>query len=117
MHFSEKYFEDNGVEDFVVGEIESIWQRASTVISQKWLATIDIPLCTDIAVMKMKKIVALATFEHDGIVEPDHILEKLNPDEEPTSISIDPWARGTGYTQVKLLNLIVISASYDSKIS
>jgi hypothetical protein len=51
--------------------------------------------------MKMKKIVALATFEHDGIVEPDHILEKLNPDEEPTSISIDPWARGTGFTQVK----------------
>ena len=96
MAFNDKFLEDNSIEEVISGEIDNIFDNFSRAVSEKWLATLDIPLCAEIAMMKMRKIVAWATFEHDGVVQANVCLEKLIPDGEPSTISIDPWARGTG---------------------
>ena len=94
--YIEKFSEENLIEEIISEEIDNIWDHVSKGVSDRWLSTLDIPLCAEIAMMKMRKIVAWATFEHDGDISKNDILEKLTPDGEPVPISIDPWARGTG---------------------
>lgn len=112
LSYQDRFAEDNVVEDVIAEEIENIWKHVSRSISDKWLSTLDIPLSAEIAMLKMRKIVAWATFEHDGVIpapiegdDGEFIFDKLTPDGEPAPITIDPWARGTGTAKISTILL------------
>ena len=62
-----------------------------------FLSTLDVPYATQLAMLKIQKIVDLAIMEHDGVhSSEEEQLEVFVPDFEPTPSVIDSWARGTG---------------------
>jgi hypothetical protein len=92
-HFLEDVYRGECVDD----AIELIWYGVSNEITKRWLSSIDKPIAVEIAMLKMKKIVAWSAVEHDGNSgEGSQPLELMNPDSEPVPVVIDPWARGAG---------------------
>ena len=58
---------------------------------------LDVPYATEIAMLKIHKLIELAILEHDGVhATEDEQLEVFIPDGEPLPSTIDSWARGTG---------------------
>jgi hypothetical protein len=96
MSVMDKYHEDQIIEVDVREFVEVIWNSVSKKISNDWLHNMESPLAADIALLKLSKIVSIATTAYDGVVEGNTPLELLTPDGEPLPVSIDPWARGTG---------------------
>jgi hypothetical protein len=91
------FLEDVYSRECVDDAVEFLLENLSLVITKNWLGTIERPLAAEIAMLKMKKIVAWATSEYDGIdAKREEPLEHLRPDDEPIPVSLDPWARGTG---------------------
>ena len=64
-------------------------------VTGKWLATLEVPLAADLAMLKLRKMMAWATSLHDGVVEKHKPLECFSPDEEPKPLINDSWARGS----------------------
>lgn len=91
----EAFRDDENVEDDIRDFVESVWDSVSKQISDNWLEKMQLPLAAEIALAKLNRIVAVATNSFDGDVVESLILENHVPDDEPTPVDIDPWARGT----------------------
>jgi hypothetical protein len=91
-------FDDERAASQVVSEIiqESL-NAFEQRIDEMFLSTLDVPYATEMALMKVQKLIELAMLGHDGsAVREDEQLEVLVPDGEPSPSTIDSWARGTG---------------------
>ena len=89
--------DDKGVNEVVSEFISGAIQAFEAEVDDIFLSTLDVPYATELAMMKVQKLIELAMLEHDGIiVELDEALEVLTPDGEPAPSTIDSWARGTG---------------------
>ena len=88
--------EDDEVEADMRDFVETIWTATSKQISNNWLDSMQMPLAADMALLKLNRIVCIATTAYDGTVVNDETLENHLPDDEPVPVAIDPWARGTG---------------------
>lgn len=98
--------EDKGVNEAVSDFIAAALNAFETKVDDIFLSTLDVPYATELAMMKVQKIIELAMLEHDGIiVEMEDALEVLTPDGEPAPSTIDSWARGTGNNFNKFLCL------------
>lgn len=96
--------EDKGANEAVSEFVGVALQAFETKVDDIFLSTLDVPYATELAMMKVQKLIELAMLEHDGIiVEIDDALEVLTPDGEPAPSTIDSWARGTG----KHINTII----------
>ena len=105
---SERFREDIYCLDCVEDGIEGLWESVSNGITKRWLTTLDIPIAVDIAMLKIKKVVAWSVASHDGNIETigtssDH-FEKRDLEREPTPTTIDPWARGTIPTKKEVID-------------
>jgi hypothetical protein len=61
-----------------------------------YLGTLDIAYATELAMLKMKKVLDWAVLDHDGVYADEEPLEEFSLDAEPLPSKIDSWARGTG---------------------
>lgn len=86
---------DDVVDEAVREGIEDIIKAFSDQVDEKFVGTLDVPYTTALAILKVNKMMELATLEHDGDLVKGHSLERLTPDGEPYPSSIDSWARGT----------------------
>jgi hypothetical protein len=84
--------------DCVSDAIEFVWGRVSSIITEKWLRTLELPIAIEMAILKINKVVGWSVLRHDGILDGQY-LEKIEPEAEPVAVMIDPWARGTGMTE------------------
>jgi hypothetical protein len=92
---------DSFVDDLVQNELENVLQRVDDEISAHHVKEMDIPLTSQIIMAKLKLLVNLALFPHDGTIEAhgmNAVLEETEANLEPAPIVIDPWARGIGNT-------------------
>lgn len=96
--------------DCVSDAIEFIWSNVSTGITERWLRTLELPIAIDMTILKMNKIVGWSVMSHDGVLSEDYV-EFFVPECEPTPVSIDPWARGTGNLSDFFI-LIILSESF-----
>jgi hypothetical protein len=89
--------EDKGVNELVSEFINDTLASFENKVDDIFLSTLDVPYATEIAMLKIQKLIDLATISFDGIqVEEDESLEVFIPDGEPSLSTIDSWARGTG---------------------
>ena len=89
----------------VADAVDFIWTSLSESITDKWLRTLELPIAIDMTMLKMNKIVAWSVASHDGeLPAGNDYLERLIPEREPTPVSIDPWARGTGKNENRKYN-------------
>ena len=92
--------EDKGVNDVVSEFIRTALSTFETKVDDIFLSTLDVPFATELAMLKIHKVIELAMLEHDGnSTFEDEPLEVLVPDGEPSPSTIDSWARGTGTAQ------------------
>lgn len=92
-----KFLESIELDDVAIDAIEHLLISVEREITSNFLAKIEVPYATEQSMQKLYKILAWSTYTHDGLMdkkEPN--LEKFQPDGEPSPVSIDPWARGTG---------------------
>ena len=95
----ERQKEDEENETYIREYVEHVWTTLSNKLSSNWLESIQAPLAADVAMIKLGRIVAIATTNHDGQIKGDEPLEKHTPDNEPVPVSMDPWARGAVATR------------------
>ena len=76
--------------------IEFIFESFSNQVDENILATMEVPYATQLAMLKINKIVQLAIVQPDGDNFVDGLLERLDADGEPCPSAIDSWARGAG---------------------
>jgi hypothetical protein len=100
-----RFAQDGDLDEFIHEILDSTFQQVHEVIDNNHIATLDIPLATEMAMQKLLSIVNLAMFPHDGtptITKETSSesnqqllpLEYFQPDPEPTPSPIDNWARG-----------------------
>lgn len=90
-------FEEDAIADEVACEsISIIWQKFTDKLEEIELSELEIPYATEIAMMKIRKMMELAILDHDGLSSDAEALETMTPDGEPYPSTSDPWARGTG---------------------
>lgn len=95
---SQRWMDDGQSLDSALDGIEFLLESTGRSIDAKWLASLEIPLATDLVMLKISKLVAWAMINHDGAVDteqPALPLEFYAPDVEPLLSPIDTWARGT----------------------
>jgi hypothetical protein len=80
--------------DIIMNVINFVLDNVQEEVARKRLENLAIPLATDVAMMKLRRLMAWAVLDHDGKVEENTPLEYLEPDPEPKVLAIDPWARG-----------------------
>jgi hypothetical protein len=100
--------------------IEEILQSFSNEIDSKWIASLNIPIATEIAMNKLLSIVHLAMFPHDGVIEKEknEKFEYFQPDNEPKPCPIDNWARGASkFIYFLLLHSLKKCSSYSTYCS
>ena len=97
-NISTRYIDDGSLESDLRNLIsETLWPSISLQISKNWLESLQTPIAAEVAMIKLNRIVSLATTSYDGVVRDNQEpIEKHIPDSEPIPASIDPWARGTG---------------------
>jgi len=89
--------EDKAVNEVVSDFIRTALTAFETKVDDIFLSTLDVPFATELAMLKIDKIIELALMEHDGnSTFEDEQLEVFIPDGEPMPSTIDSWARGTG---------------------
>ena len=89
--------EDKGVNEVVSDFIRTALDAFDTKVDDIFLSTLDVPFATELAMLKIQKVIELAMLEHDGnSTFEDEPLEVFTPDGEPMPSTIDSWARGTG---------------------
>mmetsp|Transcript_19687 Transcript_19687/g.19786 ORF Transcript_19687/g.19786 Transcript_19687/m.19786 type:complete len:552 (+) Transcript_19687:294-1949(+) len=89
-----RFQEDAACDDEVRAVVDHIWTKFSNTIQEKWLASIEIPISTEVAMAKIRNVVGWATLGHDGDFTGKGSFEQNTPEKEPSPVSIDPWARG-----------------------
>lgn len=93
-----RFIADCGLDELGRDIFESVWLDFSSAIDDKWVESLEVPITTDITMQKLQAIMNLATFRHDGVVNPQSALEHIDVEMEPTPTPIDNWARGAGVT-------------------
>lgn len=93
--------DDLDVDRLIKDEIDNILLQFEIEASKSIIENIEIRIATDVAMNKIRRLVKLATYSHDGFIDPadkssNFVLEKSEPNSEPAPLSIDHWARGTG---------------------
>ena len=92
---------DCETDDIVADAIDFIWAKLDDAFVLQMVKSIEISVSTDMAMKRIYKVTRLSTFSYDGIgVQSSQPLELLQPDSEPTPVSIDPWARGIGMIMI-----------------
>lgn len=104
MFRSPQFADDISADEIVVNSIDFIFDCFSKQVDDNVLATMEIPFATNMAMLKIHKMVRLATTMPDGEPLVDGLLEKIDPDNEPRPSSIDSWARGAGTLQFNVLS-------------
>lgn len=108
--FESEYQEDVYRSEIIVGEIQHILDCVDTMISDRWLSSIEVPIAAEVAMEKLRKLMAWAIIPHDGVVSRStrqstdisekkqvvNPIEKFLPDEIPPPVPMDPWSRGNG---------------------
>ena len=89
------YRDDENVEEDLRDYVDTVWDSVSKQISDNWLQKMQMPLASDISLVKLNRIVSIATTSYDGDIKQNKVLENHIPDDEPVPVDIDPWARGT----------------------
>jgi hypothetical protein len=95
----EQFQDDEDIEFFIREYVDEVWSSVSKKISTDWLEKMQTPLAADVALIKLNRIVSVATTQYDAVVVDNEPLEKHIPDEEPVPVAIDPWARGAVTTR------------------
>jgi len=96
MSLSQSRFEeDTQLYEVIDDGVEFILESVQREVNARWVKSLEIPLVVDVAMLKVRKMMAWATMIYDGVVEEGVPLEQLTPDVEPTPSLIDTWARGT----------------------
>ena len=97
------FFSDAEIDEIIFDSINLILLTFDEKINDKYIASLEIPYTTKIALQKVNKIVSLATIPHDGNIlqskmgsSAEEFLEFMEPDSEPLPSVIDTWARGVG---------------------
>ena len=113
---ADKYFEDIDIGEYirftVLGDVLTNFDEE---LNRLWLETLEIPYVVDKMMAKIDRVIAWATYPHDGDLtysqpaenDPTTLenidstakiipLEVYKPDREPAPASIDTWARGIG---------------------
>lgn len=94
--------EDKAANEVVSDFIRTALIAFETKVDDIFLSTLDVPFATELAMLKIDKIIELALMEHDGnSTFEDEPLEVFVPDGEPMPSTIDSWARGTGKSNFK----------------
>jgi hypothetical protein len=92
-----RILEDFEIDDVVADAFDLVWESFDKALLLKLVQDIEIPVATEMAMMRLYKIAYWSTCAHDGKQISESIpLEQYSPDEEPEPVVIDPWARGTG---------------------
>ena len=95
---------EEAVRQLVGDVLDSVYD----LIDIAFIESVDVDIAARVAMFRLKKLEALANYQHDGLIskpdaEGEYIaMEQLIPDEEPNPAPIDPWARGV--VQVKKLS-------------
>jgi len=95
---SQRFLDDSQAYEVSFDGVDAILGSTMKAIDAKWLASLEIPLATDMAMLKISKMIAWAQLVHDGELDasnPNFLLEFMQPDPEPAKPMIDTWARGT----------------------
>lgn len=95
-----RFNDDIEAEECVVEVIQCVMDGVNLNISARCAQIIENGLAAEIAMYKLQEVIQLATVQHDGVVEPNKVLELLLPDEEPVPAPIDNWARGAVTSRV-----------------
>ena len=99
---------DGEVDEVIRDANQYILDAVNEKIDDNFLSTLEVPYSTQFALEKIRKVIFLATFKHDGDLTYQQSqdessansfapLENIDPDIEPTPNTIDSWARGTGF--------------------
>jgi hypothetical protein len=95
---SQRFNDDSQSYEVVLDGIDAIVESTNREIDAVWLGSLEVPMATDQAMLKISKLIAWAMMAHDGSVDPadpGKVLEYLVPDKELPLPPIDTWARGT----------------------
>lgn len=96
MQSTLQFAEDIQLEDIIADSVGYIFDSFSSKVDENALSLLEIPFATQMALLKINKIVRLATVNPDGEEMVDGLLEKIDPDGEPCPSQVDSWARGAG---------------------
>jgi len=93
-YYKSRFADDSHGSDITSNAIEWILDNVQTVVERKRMENLAIPLATDVAMVKIRRLMAWAVLSHDGEISDTKPLEHLTPDNEPTPLIVDSWARG-----------------------
>lgn len=94
--YSNRFIEDLHIDGVVGDAIDYAFECFSKRLDDIQLEALEVPYATQLAMLKINKIVQLAIVEPDGNQFVDGLLERLDADGEPCPSTIDSWARGAG---------------------
>ena len=85
-------------DEVIIETIDYMLETLNKKIDDNEFAKFEIPYATQVSLLKIKKMVELATLPHDGVFSTvSNPLENFYLEDEPMPSKIDTWARGTGY--------------------
>lgn len=92
--YATRFNDDCQVSDVVMDGIDCVLDSVQMEVDRKRLENMAVPLAADVAMVKLRRLMAWAVLDHDGSIAENVPLEYLEPDPEPATLTIDPWARG-----------------------
>jgi len=92
--YAARFSDDCQAYDVVMDGIDRLLDSVQVEVERKRLENMAVPLAADVAMVKLRRLMAWAVLDHDGTIAENVPLEYLEPDPEPAALTIDPWARG-----------------------
>ena len=88
------FADDSHTLDIIADNVAFLLDQVHMEAEKKRMEALAVPLATDVAMVKIRRLMAWAVLNHDGVVQGNSPLEHLQPDAEPKALTVDPWARG-----------------------